>query len=50
MVSQIYPTKLKLNKATSFDTEAHFLDLYLSITNGIVPSKMYDIRDDFNFK
>ena len=26
------------------------LDLNLSITNGIVPSKIYDKRDDFNFE
>ena len=30
--------------------EAPFLDLNLSITNGIVSSKIYDKRDDFNFK
>ena len=30
-------------------TEASFLDLNLSITNGIVSSKIYDKRDDFNF-
>ena len=50
MVGQIYPTKLQLNKANSADTEAPFLDLDLSITNGIVSSKMYDKRDDFNFE
>ena len=48
MVGQIYPTELQLNKATS-DTEAPFLDLNLSITNGIVSSQNYDKRDDFNF-
>ena len=32
------------------DTEAPFLDLNLSITNGIVFSKIYDKRDDFNFE
>ena len=48
MVGQIYPTKLQLNKASSSDTEAPFLDL--SITNGIVSSKIYDKRDDFNFE
>ena len=26
MISQMYPTELKLNKANSFDTEAPFLD------------------------
>ena len=48
MVGQIYPTELQLNKANSSDTEAPFLDLNLSITNGIVSSKIYDKRDDFN--
>ena len=50
MVGQIYPTELQLNKANSSDTEAPFSDLYLSITIGIVSSKIYDKRDDFNFK
>ena len=47
MVGQIYPTELQLNKANSSDTEAPFLNL--SITNGIVSSKINDKRDDFNF-
>ena len=50
MVVQIYPTELQLNKANSSDTEAPFLDLNLSITNGIVSSKIYDKPDDFNFE
>ena len=50
MVGQIYPTELQLNKANSSDTEAPFLDLNLSITNGIVSSKIYDKPDDFNFE
>ena len=50
MVGQIYPTELQLNKADSADTEAPLLDLDLSITNGIVLSKIYDKRDDFNFE
>ena len=36
MVSQIYPIELQLNKANTFDTEALFLNLDLSRTNGIV--------------
>ena len=40
MLGQLYPTELQLNKANSSDTEAPFLDL--SITNGIVSSKIYD--------
>ena len=50
MVGQIYPTELQLNKANSSKTEALFLDLNLSITNGIVSSQIYDKRDDFNFE
>ena len=30
------------------DTEAPFLDLHLSISNGFVSSKIYDKRDDFD--
>ena len=40
MVSQIYPTQLQSNKAKFSDTEASFLDLGLSITNGIVSTKI----------
>ena len=47
MVNQIYPPELQLNKANTSDTEAPFLDLQLSISNGFVSSKIYDKRDDF---
>ena len=52
MVGQIYRTKLQLNEANSSDTEAPALDLdkVLSITNGIVSSKIYVKHDDFNFE
>ena len=50
MVGHIYPTLLQFDKATSSDTEAPFLYLDLSVTNGIVSSKIYDKRDDFNFE
>ena len=49
MVSQIYPSELKLNKANATDTETAFLDLHLSISNDIVSTKIYDKRDDFDF-
>ena len=42
MVSQIYPTERQLNKAYFSDNETLFLDLGLSITNGIVSIKIYD--------
>ena len=49
MVNQIHPSDLQLNKANTSDTEAPFLDLHLSISNGFVSSKIYDRRDDFDF-
>ena len=50
MVGQIYPTELQLNMANNSDTKAPFLDLNLSITNGIVSSKIYDKLDDFTLE
>ena len=50
MVGQIYLTEHQLNKASSTNTEAPFLDLDLSITNCIVSSKIYDKRDDFKLE
>ena len=47
MIGQIYPTELQLNKANSSATEAPCLDLNLSITNGIVSSKIYDKTPEF---
>ena len=49
MVNQIYPPELQLDKANASDTEAPFLDLHLSISNGFVSSKIYDKRNDFDF-
>ena len=49
MVNQIYPPELQLNKANTSDTEAPFLDLHLSISNGFVSAKIYDKRADFDF-
>ena len=49
MVNRIYPPELQLNKANTSDTEALFLDLHLSISNGFVSFKIYDKRDDFDF-
>ena len=46
MVNRIYPPELQFNKA---NTEAPFLDLHLSISNGFVSSKIYDQHDDFDF-
>ena len=50
MVSQIYHSELKLNKANTSNAEAAFLDLHLTISNDIVSIKIYDKRDDFDFE
>ena len=49
MFNRIYPSELRLNKANVSDTEASFLDLHLSISDGFVKTKIYDKRDDFDF-
>ena len=49
MVNQIYPSELQLNQTNPSDTEAPFLDLHLTISDGFVSSKIYDKRDDFDF-
>ena len=49
LVNRIYPSELQLNKANVADTEASFLDLHLSISNGFIKTKIYYKRDDFDF-
>ena len=49
-IREIYPTEHQFNKANSYNTEAPFLDLDLSITNGILSSKVYDKRNYFSFE
>ena len=49
MVNQIYRPELQFNKANTSDTEALFLDLHLSISNGFVSPKIFDKRDDLDF-
>ena len=48
MVNRIYAPELQFNKANTSDTEAPFMDLHLSISNGFVLSEIYDKRDDFD--
>ena len=49
MVNRIHPPELQLNKANTSDTEAPFLDLHLSVSNGFFSSKINNKRDDFDF-
>ena len=41
-------SELQLNKANTKNTEAPFLDLKHSVSNGFVSSKICDMRDDFD--
>ena len=50
MVSQIYPSELQRNKASTSDTEAAFLDLHLSVSNDIDITNRYEKRGDFHFE
>ena len=50
MASQIYPSEFQLNKTSTSDTKATFLDLHWSISNDIVSTKIYDRHDDFDFE
>ena len=49
MVNHIYPSELQLNKANVSDTEASFMDLHVSISDGFVKTKIYDKRDAYDF-
>ena len=48
MINRIYPSERQLNKANVSNTEASFLDLHLSTSDGFVKTKIYDKRDDFD--
>ena len=50
MVNHIYSSELQINKANVSDTEASFLDLHLSISDGFVKTKIFDKRNDFGFE
>ena len=40
MINRIYPSELQLNKANVSNTEASFLSLHLSISDGFVKTKI----------
>ena len=42
MINRIYPSELQLNKTNVSDTEASFLDLHLSISDGFVKIRIHD--------
>jgi hypothetical protein len=47
----IYPLELEVKETTDTASSASFLDLYLELDDsGQLSTKIYDIRDDFNFR
>ena len=49
MVSQIFPSELKLYNTNTSDTVAAFLNLIFLLSNDIVSTKIYDKRGYFDF-
>ena len=45
----IYPEELQLNKENVDDRNTNFLDLHISIENGVFTTKLFDKRDHFGF-
>ena len=45
----IYPEELQLNKENVDDWNTNFLDLHISIENGVFTTKLFDKRDHFGF-
>jgi len=42
--------ELQLNKENENSTSTNFLDLHISIENGVFRTSLYDKRDDFGFR
>ena len=46
----IYPPELEIKETTETSSSASYLDLLLSVSNGILSTRLYDKRDDFDFR
>ena len=46
----IYPEELQLNKENDNSSNTNFLDLHISIENGVFTTRLYDKRDHFGFR
>ena len=49
-LDKIYPPELSITKETKSDKEASYLDIFITIKDDKFHTKLYDKRDDFNFK
>ena len=45
----IYPRELEIKETTETAASSSYLDCYLYIDNGMLTTRLYDRRDDFNF-
>lgn len=45
----IYPEELQLNKENDDNNSTNFLDLHITIENGVFTTKLFDKRDHFGF-
>ena len=46
----IYPSELEIKETTDSSTSTSYLDLLLSVSNGLLSTKLYAKRDDFDFR
>ena len=46
----IYPPELEIKETTESASSASYLDLLLSVSKGTLSTKLYDKRDDFDFR
>ena len=46
----IYPPELEIKETTDTSTSVSYLDLLLSVTGGTLSTKLYDKRDNFDFR
>ena len=47
--NEIYPNELELNKENADDSHTTFLDLHITIEEGVFKTKLFDKRDHFGF-
>jgi hypothetical protein len=50
LLKEIYHEELTLEKTNLLPDECNFLDLSISIVNGVITSKIYNKTDDYNFE
>ena len=49
-VGSTYPPELEIKETTETSASASYLDLLLSVTDGTFSTKLYDKRDNFDFR